>query len=66
MMTMRARKPIENYIPGRTVRVGELFDAASLGDAQYLALADLAEYVDDEPPKKKSKYKTREMRAEDE
>ena len=65
-MMMRALKTIENYIPGRTVKVGESFAAASASDARVLALAELAEYVDDVPPKKKSKYKTREMRAEDE
>ena len=28
-MMMRALKTIENYIPGRTVKAGESFDAAS-------------------------------------
>ena len=65
-MMMRALKTIENYIPCRTVKAGESFDAASASDARVLALAELAEYVDDAPPKKKSKYKTREMRAGDE
>ncbi len=63
MMKMRALKTIENYIPGRTVKAGELFDAASANDARVLALAQLAEEY--EPPKK-TKYKHREMRAEDE
>ena len=63
MIKMRALKMIENYVPGRTVKAGELFEAASAGDARVLALAELAE--DYEPPKK-TKYKTREMRAEDE
>ena len=62
-MMMRALKTIENYIPGRTVKAGELFEPASAADARVLALAQLAE--DYEPPKK-TKYKTREMRAEDE
>ena len=66
MTTMRALQKVENYIPGRTVKVGELFDADSPSVARVLALAGLADYVDDMPPKKKSKYKTREMRAEDE
>lgn len=65
MMTMRALKVIENYIPGRTVKAGELFEAASANDARVLALAQLAEEVEIPPPKK-SKYKHRELRAEDE
>ena len=64
MMTMRALKTIENYVPGRTVKAGELFEPASAADARVLALAQLAEEV--EPPKKKYHYKHREMRAEDE
>ncbi len=62
-MTMRALKTLENYIPGRTVKAGELFEPASANDARVLTLAQLAEEY--EPPKK-SKYKTRELRAEDE
>ena len=50
-MTMRALKTLENYIPGRTVKAGELFEAASAADARVLALAQLAEEY--EPPKNK-------------
>jgi hypothetical protein len=45
------------------VKAGELFEPASAADARVLALAQLAE--DYEPPKK-TRYKHREMRAEDE
>ncbi len=63
MTKMRALKTIENYIPGRTVKAGELFDTLAPADAGTLALVQLAEeYV----PPKKTKYKTRELRAEDE
>jgi hypothetical protein len=62
-MTMRALKTIENYVPGRTVKAGELFELQSPGDVVALTLAQLAEEY--EPPKK-SRYKHREMRAEDE
>ncbi len=62
-MMMRARKKIENYIPGRTVKAGELFEAASAADANVLVLAQLADY---ELPKKTMRYKHREMRAEEE
>jgi hypothetical protein len=62
-MTMRALKTLENYIPGRTVKAGELFEPASANDARVLALAQLAEEY--EPPKK-TRYKHRELRAEDE
>ncbi len=63
-MMMRALKTIENYIPGRTVKMGELFEAASADDANVLVLAQLAEGI--APPKKTMRYKHREMRAEDE
>jgi hypothetical protein len=63
-MMMRALK-VFNY-DNRPVAAGAIFEPASTGDANVLALAGLAEYVDDDPPKKKSKYKHREMRAEDE
>ena len=63
-MTMRALKTIENYVRGRTVKAGELFEPASADDARVLALAQLAEEF--EPPKKTMRYKHREMRAEEE
>ncbi len=63
-MMMRARKMIENYVPGRTVKAGELFEVASPSDAYYFALAKLAEEY--ELPKKTMRYnKHREMRAEE-
>ena len=62
-MTMRALKTLENYIPGRTVKAGELFEVRSPTDAHVFTVAQLAEEY--QPPKK-SKYKTRELRAEDE
>jgi hypothetical protein len=64
-MMMRALKTIENYVPGRRVAAGELFEPASAADARVLALAQLAEVVDDEPPRKPRRYKRSDMQAEE-
>ena len=64
-MMMRALKTMDYN--GRRLKAGDVFEPASAGDGRVLALAQLAEEIENgDKPKKKQKYKTRELRAEDE
>ena len=64
MTMMRALKTIENYIPGRTVKAGELFEPASAADARVLALATIGGRI--RAAQENTNTRHREMRAEDE
>ena len=64
-MMMRALTQFD-YV-GRRLYAGDVFAPASDNDGHVLTMAQLAvEIDDDDPPKKRHRYKHRKMQAEDE
>jgi hypothetical protein len=62
-MTLKAIRLLD--YDGRRLQAGEIFEPASDADGRVLVLAQLAVEMDDNPPKKKKRYKRTDLRAED-